>query len=318
MTAVTAVLVTGAGGFAGSHLIEYLAGSGITPTGWIRSRPPEALTGAAAWQVVDLLDRDTVRRKVAELRPSIVYHCAGAPHVAQSWQDTSTPLQSNVLTTHYLFDALRRTGHACRVLVPGSAHLYAPSAGLLTEDARLAPASPYALSKLAQEQLALRAGAEDGVDVILTRSFNHTGPRQSAEFAAPGMARQIALIEQGVLEPIIKVGNLDAQRDMTDVRDTVRAYALLIERGTPGTIYNVASGLGRPIRDVLQGLVDRARVPVRIEIDPARFRPSDIPVLIGDASRLRSATGWRPAIAFDRMLDDLLDYWRATMRLSQP
>lgn len=305
------VLVTGATGFAGSHLLEYLAGRADL-AGWTRSSPPAEVSTVVRWQHVDLLDRDRVRGAIRDLKPSAVYHCAGAPHVAHSWHDTAATLSSNVLTTHYLFDALRRAGAACRVLIPGSATVYRPSTAPVDEEAPLAPTSPYAVSKLAQEQLGLRALTEDGVEVVLTRSFNHTGPRQSTDFFAPDMARQIASIEGGA-DPVIRVGNLDAQRDLTDVRDTVRAYALLMERGTPGTIYNVASGVGRSMRQVLDELVRRARVPVRIETDPDRLRPSDIPVLIGNAARLRDATGWTPAIAFDRMLDDLLDYWRAVV-----
>jgi GDP-4-dehydro-6-deoxy-D-mannose reductase len=195
--------------------------------------------------------------------------------------------------------------------VTGSAHVYAPSDTPLDEDVRLAPASPYALSKLAQEALALRAVTEDGLAVIVARAFNHTGPRQGDGFVAPAFARQIARIERGVVEPVLRVGNLDARRDLTDVRDVVRAYALLAQRGVPGTVYNVASGVARPVQWVLDELVARARVPVRVEPDPARLRPSDLPVLVGDASRLRTATGWVPEVDPARMLDDLLDYWRA-------
>ena len=303
------VLVTGAAGFAGSHLIEQLTGR-CDLTAWARSEPPAAMAGLARWTRVDLLDRDRVRREILALRPAAVYHCAGAAHVADSWQDTTWPLASNVLTTHYLLDALRRAGCACRLVIPGSATVYAASAAPLHEDSALAPESPYALSKLAQEQLGGRAVAEDGVSAILVRAFNHTGPRQSPAFAAAGMARQIALVERGGVDPVIRVGNLEAQRDLTDVRDTVRAYVLLMELGAPGTVYNVASGVARPMRAVLDALVDRSRLPVKIALDPARLRPHDNPVLVGDATRLRTATGWAPLVGFDQMLDDLLEYWR--------
>jgi GDP-4-dehydro-6-deoxy-D-mannose reductase len=259
---------------------------------------------------VDLRDRESVRAAIRDLRPAAIYHCAGSPYVAESWADTALPLANNVLGTHHLLDAVHRAGLNCRVLVTGSATVYAPAAQPITESHAIAPASPYALSKLAQEQLAVRVGAEDGLPVLVTRSFNHTGPRQAPAFVAPSMARQIALIEKGAMEPVIRVGNLDAQRDLTDVRDVVRAYAALMAAGSAGTIYNVASGIGHTIRSVLDALVARARVPVRIETDPARLRPSDLPVLIGDYSRLRETTGWHPSISFNQMLDDLLDYWR--------
>ena len=302
--------MTGASGFVGGHLLQFLE-SGHEVVAWARSAPPADLTGLARWQRVDLLDRTSVRQAIREVRPDAIYHCAGVPHVAHSWNDTAQPLAGNVLATHYLLDALRRADVHCRVLVPGSATVYAPSDQPIAEDGAIAPASPYALSKLAQEQLALRATAEDGLDVIVTRSFNHTGARQTPAFVAPSMARQIALIERGTLEPTIRVGNLDARRDLTDVRDVVRAYASLVNAGIPGTVYNVASGQGRTIGSILEALISRARVPVKVETDAARLRIQDTPALVGDATRLRNATGWLPQIPFDRMLDDLLEYWRA-------
>jgi GDP-4-dehydro-6-deoxy-D-mannose reductase len=305
------ILVTGAAGFAGSHVVEAL-GAPESVVGWTHHAPPPMeIAHLAAWHRVDMLNLAEVRDEIARLKPSAVIHCAGAPNVAHSWRDAATPLSANVLATHHLFDALRRAGAACRVVVPGSATVYAASTAALTEESPIAPSNPYAVSKLAQEQLALRAAREDGVDVIVTRSFNHTGPRQSAAFAAPNMARQIALIEAGAAAPVIKTGNLDAQRDFTDVRDMARAYVALLGHGATSTLYNVASGTTRLLRSVLEALVARARVNVRVEIDPALMRPIDTPIVLGDATRLRRETGWRPEIPFDRTLDDLLNYWRA-------
>ena len=304
------VLVTGAGGFAGSHLLEHLAGSADL-VGWSRSEPARDLATLARWQRVDLLDRDQVTDALSSIRPSSIFHCAGLPHVAESWADTAAPLAANVLGTHRLFEALERLGTRCRVLVTSSAQVYAPSTEPITEDQTIAPSSPYALSKLAQEQLALRA-ATGAIDVIVSRPFNHTGPRQKPAFLAPTVARQIAMIERGLLEPVLKVGNLVPSRDVMDVRDAVRAYAAIMKSGTPGTIYNVASGVGRPVRTIVEALVARSRVPVRIEQDPARFRPNDVPVLVGSSLRLQQATGWRPEISFEKMIDDLLEYWRQT------
>jgi len=304
------VLVTGAGGFAGSHLLEHLAGSADL-VGWSRSEPAQDLVTLARWQRVDLLDRDQVTDALSAIRPSLIFHCAGLPHVARSWEDSAAPLAANVLGTHRLLEALERLGASCRLLVTSSAQVYAASTEPITEDQTLAPSSPYAISKLAQEQLALRA-ATGAVEVIVSRPFNHTGPRQKPAFLAPAVARQIAMIERGLLEPVLKVGNLVPSRDVMDVRDAVRAYAAIMKSGVPGTIYNVASGVGRPVRMIVEALVARSRVPVRIEQDPSRFRPNDLPVLVGSSRRLQQATGWRPEISFEKMIDDLLDYWRQT------
>ena len=304
------VLVTGASGFAGSHLLEHLSAR-TEVVAWTRSAPPPALASLARWEHVDLLDRDRVRAAARALRPRRVYHCAGRPHVAESWTDSAAPLAANVRATHYLLDALRRADARSRVLITGSATVYAASPRPLDENAPIAPGSPYALSKLAQEQLGVRAIEEDGLEVVVTRSFNHTGPRQSPSFLAPAVAQQIARIECGTQEPVIRVGSVETQRDFLDIRDVVRAYDALMQTGRSGAIYNVASGVTRPVRELIADLVCRARVPIRIETDPARLRPNDTPMVVGDATRLRRSTGWYPRIPFEQMLDDLLAYWRA-------
>lgn len=309
-----AVLVTGAAGFAGSHLVEELASAGEAVTAWHRpgGAPPCAAAGVT-WQPVDLLDAAAVDSAIAGLRPDLVYHCAGAAHVGRSWATTADTLAVNVRGTHHLLEALRRAGLPARVLIPGSAAVYASADGPLAEQHRLAPASPYAVSKLAQEMLALHA-AGDGARVFIARAFNHFGPRQDPLFVASGFARRIADAEAGRWPPEIAVGNLDARRDMTDVRDTVRAYRLIVERGRTARPYNVCSGRAIRIRDLLDLLLARARVPIRVHADPARYRPHDVPLVLGDPSRVRDEVGWKPEIPLERSLDDLLAYWRGTPR----
>ena len=307
---MASTLVTGAGGFAGGHLVEHLAATRDV-VGWVRSAPPTHLSEIGSWDVVDLLDRARVRSAVGSLQPSVVFHCAGSPHVAGSWSDAATALSANVLATHHLLDALRRAGCHSRVLITGSAYVYKPTNRPLREDDPVAPQSPYGLSKWAQEALGLRAVVEDELDVVVARAFNHTGPRQSDRFAAPSFARQIAHIERGAAEPVIRVGNLEARRDLTDVRDVVKAYVALSTKGLPGTVYNVASGTARSIRWWLDQLLARARVPIGVVTDPERLRPHDVPLLVGDVSRLQELTDWRPTVSTDQMLDDLLAYWRA-------
>jgi GDP-4-dehydro-6-deoxy-D-mannose reductase len=305
-----AVLVTGAAGFAGGHLVQHLAARSFDVVGWSRREPPPDLPAGARWRQIDLLDRDEVRSAVQALRPRAVYHCAGVTHVEASREEPARALSGNVLATHYVLDALRRADIDCRLLVTGSAAIYAPSSTPLTEEGRVAPDSLYAVSKLAQEQLALRAVTEDGLDVVVARAFNHTGPRQSPTFVTASIARQIALIERGLLEPVLRLGNLDAARDLTDVRDVVRAYVALMESGASGGVYNVASGVARTIRSVVDRLVELAHVSVRVEVDPERLRPTDKPVLVGDPTKLQALTGWTAGIPFDKTLGDLLEYWR--------
>ena len=259
---MAAVLVTGAAGFAGSHLVDLLAQSGAAVIGWRRpGRPTPSNTPKIDWQFVDLLDRQAVARAVADSRPDTVYHCAGSAHVGQSWTDTRETLATNVLGTHHLLDGLRGASLNARVLIPGSALVYRQSDRALTEDDPTGPASPYALSKLAQEMLGRRALDDDRQQIYLTRSFNHTGPRQDPTYAAPGFARQIAMIESGRMPPTIDVGNLDAARDLIDVHDAVRAYRDVVEKGRPGVIYNVCSGHAIKIRNLLDRLVAMSRVP---------------------------------------------------------
>ena len=295
------ILVTGARGFVGRYLVEHLETQGAAVTGWGREH-------------VDLLDRRAVSRGIAELRPTVVYHCAGAAHVGQSFSNIADTLAANVLGTHHLLDALRTAGISARVLITGSSLVYRQSNLAMSEDDPTGPATPYAVSKLAQEMLGRRAIIEDRQQVLLTRPFNHTGPRQDATFAAPTFARQIALIEMGRMQPEIVVGNLDASRDLHDVRDTVKAYTAIVERGVPGRVYNVCSGEAFRIRDVLDRLVAMSSVPVRIVVDPELYRPSDNLMLWGDRSRIERELGWKPEIPLQQTLADVLDYWRKELR----
>jgi GDP-4-dehydro-6-deoxy-D-mannose reductase len=309
----TTVLVTGAAGFAGSHLVDLLAGDGEDLFAWHRpgGRPPTNAPDAR-WQAVDLLDSAAVRDAVRSIRPAVVYHCAGAAHVGQSWGATAATLALNVRGTHHLFEALRVVGLDSRVMIPSSAMVYRPALEPLTEDHPLVPPSPYGLSKLAQELLGVRAST-GRVAVTIARAFNHLGPRQDPAFAASGFAKQIAEIEAGRREPVVVVGNLDARRDTLDVRDTVRAYRTILRYGQAGRAYNVSSGTAIAVGEMLGMLISRARVPVRIEIDPDRFRPNDLPVLLGDSTRLRHELGWMPTVPLSQTLDDVLAYWRAVV-----
>jgi GDP-4-dehydro-6-deoxy-D-mannose reductase len=311
----TRILVTGANGFVGRHLVALLraAEPEAEVYTWHRSsmRPPDSssrnATEATSSRVVDVLDRKSVRSWLAEACPAEVYHLAGIAHVGQSWTDAATTFDVNVTGTHLLLDEMRRGGIDARVVIPGSATIYAPTEDVLTEAGAIRPASPYALSKLAQEMLALRAFGDDGQRAVVARAFNHFGPGQDPSFFAPSFARQLAEIELGRISPTLRVGNLDARRDLTDVRDTVRAYRALMKQGEPGRVYNVCSGRAWQIGEVLEALLVRCRVKVGLKVDPALLRPNDVPVMVGSYERLRQETGWRPQIPLEQTVTDILE-----------
>ncbi len=310
------ILVTGANGFAGSHLLDQLRGGEAPLWAWSgpgRQPGPDHCAGDIRWAAVDLRDGRAVEAALADARPARIFHLGGIAHVAESWRQTTLTLDVNVLGTHHLLRAARRLGLDARIVVPSSALVYRPSAEALTESHPIGPTSPYALAKLAQELVGLAGHFDDGLAVVVARPFNHVGPRQDAGFVISSVARQIARAEAGLSDPVIHVGNLDARRDVTDVRDTVRAYRLLADGGEPGQIYNICRGAAPSIRELLDLLVAKARVGVEVRIDPDRVRPSDNPVVLGDPGYIRRALGWQPTVPLDQSLEDVLDDWRSTV-----
>lgn len=310
------IVVTGAAGFAGAHLVALLAreSGDRRIEGWARSsRQPAALAPEVGWRGADLLDADAVSRAVAEAQPSEIYHLAGASHTGASWKQPAAYLEIHVRGTHHLLEAVRRHAPKCRVLIISSGMIYRPQDRPVNEDAPLGPVSPYALSKLAEDQLALYAATHDDLDIVVARPFNHIGPGQAPTFAASSFARQIAEIEHGTMAPCIAVGNLDAARDISDVRDVVAAYAALMARGATATAYNVCRGETVTMSTLLEQLIAQSTVSVTLTQDAARLRPNDVPFLAGDPSRIRAATGWRATTPLGTTLSDLLDYWRRAL-----
>ena len=315
MVTTDRILVTGAAGFVGGHLIDRLQAEDKHVVGWYRpGGDTSRLRAGVEWMPVDLLDRAAVSRAVTNMSAEAVYHLAGAAHVAHSWRIATETYQKNVLATHHLLAALRDASSSARVLVACSATVYRPQNRPLTEADAVGPTSPYATSKLAQELLAVRAFRDEGVATLIARSFNHTGPGQDPSYVAPGIARQIARIEAGMQEPILRLGNLEPRRDLTDVRDVARAYVAMMTHATPGIPYNVSSGRELAIRTLVETFVTRARAAVRIEQDRALLRPNDIPLLVGSHDRLTADTGWTPQVPLEHTIDDLLNHWRDQIR----
>jgi GDP-4-dehydro-6-deoxy-D-mannose reductase len=312
-------LVTGAGGFAGRHLLAYLASN----AGWTlygsRHRLPErdGAAGEVEWVAADLTVKDQAAALVDRVRPDYVFHLAAQSNVQQAFKDPEATLTNNVVGQLNLFDALREGAPQARVLVICSSEQYGlvrPEHIPITEDTPFRPNNPYAVSKIAQDALALQYFLTYGQQIVRVRPFNHIGPGQTEHFVAAAFAMQVARIEAGLQEPVIYVGNLEAERDFTDVRDMVRAYHLAITMGEPGEVYNIGSGRGYSIQWLLDTLCSMSHVEVEVRQDPSRMRPSDIPTLVCDNTRFRRRTGWEPRIPLQQTLRDILEDWRGKVR----
>lgn len=313
-------LITGITGFAGSHLADYLLAEHPEVEVWgtcrwrSRMENVEHLRDRVHFVECELRDAVSTLTAIEQARPDYVFHLAAQSFVPTSWSAPHDTLTANVGGQAHLFEAIRRVGLDPRIQIACSSEQYGlvlPDEIPIREGNPMRPLSPYAVSKVAQDQLGYQYFKSYGLKVVRTRGFNHTGPRRGQVFVTANFARQIACIEAGEVEPVIRVGNLDAVRDFTDVRDMVRGYWLALEKGTPGEAYNLASGVGIPIRELLDRLLALSHVEVRVEVDPERLRPSDVEILVGDASKFHADTGWEPRISLDQTLRDTLDYWRA-------
>lgn len=313
-------LITGIDGFAAGHLAEFLLGQGLEVSG-ISRRAPATASGSPEPRVArlqaDLMDRHQVEAALQRSAPDFIFHLAAQSHVPTSWQDPEGTLTNNIIgQLHLLEGAVKRCPEA-RVLVVGSNEEYGPPEedGLpIKEDAPLKPTNPYAVSKAAQDLMAYQFYVGAGLKCVRVRPFNHLGPGQREDFVASAFAKQVAEAEAGLREPVVRVGNLAAQRDFTDVRDMVRGYYLALTDGEPGEVYNLGSGVAVSIQYLLDFFISRAQVHITPEIDQSRFRPVDVPCVYCDYSKLRGRTGWEPSIPLERTLDDVLEYWRGQVR----
>lgn len=316
-------LITGYDGFVGPHLAEHLLSEGRRVSGTIIAggRPNPLHKGRLEKSValfpLDLRNYENVLDLVKETQPDEVYHLAGISHVPTSWKNPVLTYATNVLGSVHLLEALREWGHPARTLVVTSAEIYGsikPAELPAVETLPLRPENPYAASKAALDLIALQWGRYPGMNIVRARPFSHTGPGQTPSFVCPSFARQVAEITLGIAPPVMKVGDLSARRDFTDVRDIVRAYRMLIEKGRRDEAYNICSGKPRSIKAILQTLKSFSPIKIQIVTDPERLRPSDIPETRGSHTKLRRDTGWTPQIPFNQTLKDLFEYWLDELR----
>ncbi len=310
-------LITGIAGFVGSHLAELLLDQGYEVYGLSRPRTKtehiEHIIPKLHLEDADLLDSHSLYTMISRIKPDHIYHLAAQSFVPTSWVSPTATLEVNIVGSANLFEAVRQAGLDPVIQIACSSEEYGlvnPDEIPIKETNPLRPLSPYAVSKLAMDYLGYQYHSSYGVKIIRTRGFNHTGPRRGDTFAESNFAKQIALIEKGKQAPVISVGNLEAKRDYTDVRDMVRGYVVAVEKCVPGDVYNICTGNAIKIGDMLNLLLSYSKIKVAVKPDPARMRPSDVPVLIGDNSKFVAATGWKPEIPFEKTMQDLLDYWR--------
>ncbi|MBX3061793.1 MAG: GDP-mannose 4,6-dehydratase [Anaerolineae bacterium] len=325
------ILVTGAGGFVGKHLLNHLRSSSAANA---ESDQPLELYGTVLddnqltavasdtrcnWWKIDLREADEVTALLERLKPDRIYHLAGQAYVPASFIDPWDTLETNIRSTLNLLQAILILKLPTRFLNIGSAEVYGSVTAEhlpLTERSELLPSSPYSVSKIAQDMLALQYHLTHKIHTVRMRPFNHIGPGQNSRFAAADWAAQIAEAEVGQREPVVAVGNLSAARDFTDVRDVVRAYVLAMEYSRSGDVFNVCSGKPHSMQSILDSLIAHARIKIEVRIDKERFRPVDIPTLYGDYAALHQRTGWQPEIPLEQTLADVLDEWRQLISAS--
>lgn len=310
-------LVTGISGFVGSHMAEFLLDKNVEVIGTIRNRSRlehiRHILPDIHLAECELRDAFSVETLITNEKPDLIFHLAAQSFVPTSWNSPADTIYNNVAGQLNIFEAVRRINLDCKIQIACSSEEYGhvePHETPIREENPLRPLSPYAVSKAAQDYLGYQYHKSYGLHVIRTRTFNHTGPRRGEQFVTSNFAKQIAEIEKGIRPPTVHVGNLEAKRDFTDVRDIVRAYWLALERAEAGDCYNIASGSCVTIREMLDMLLAKSDITIDIVPDPSRMRPSDVEILLGDHSKFTEHTGWTPEIPLDHTLEDLLNYWR--------
>ncbi|TQK73689.1 GDP-4-dehydro-6-deoxy-D-mannose reductase [Brevibacillus sp. AG162] len=315
-------LITGVTGFAGGHLAEYLLSRGdVDVYGTFRSLAKKEQLGHLMDRVhmenCELKDPQSVNELIQKIKPDLIFHLAAQSFVPTSVLSPADTMVNNIVPQLNLFEAVRNHAVPCKIQIACSSEEYGlvyPEEIPIKETNPLRPLNPYAVSKIAQDYLGYQYHHSYGLAIIRTRTFHHTGPRRGESYVTSNFAKQIAQIELGLQEPKVHVGNLEAIRDFTDVRDIVKAYWLAITRGEPGDVYNISAGTRYTIEDMLKTLLALTDVQVEIHVDTNRLRPSDVDIVLGDSSLFREKTGWEPEISFQQTMEDLLNYWRSVLR----
>lgn len=310
-------LITGVTGFVGSHLAEYLLSKGYEVYGTKRHQSRldniEHIKDKITLVDIDITDRSSVINALKKTKPDFIFHLAAQSYVPAALNAPESTMATNVIGTLNILEAVRILEIDPVMHVAGSSEEYGKvfeDEMPITEKNILRPMSPYAVSKATQDLLAIQYASSYKLKVIVTRAFNHTGPRQREVFVCSDFARQVALIEKGKQEPVIRHGNLEAQRDFSDVRDIAKAYELAVLKCKPGEVYNICSEKSTKIMDILNILVKMSKKKIETEVDKNRFRPIDIKIFLGNCSKFKKLTAWKPEIEIEQTLKDLLDYWR--------
>lgn len=305
-------LVIGAGGFAGPYLVKALLQEGYDVLATKLSFENVEVPGCETADL-NVTDARQVKEVLSSAQPDVVFHLAAASSVARSWKNIDKTFEINVNGCIHVLDAVRALEKKARILLIGSSEEYGFTAGAkmpVNEEAPIHPANPYAISKYSQTCLGRMYHRAFGTDVVMMRAFNHIGPGQPEGFVVPDFCRQIVQIERGQVPPVIRVGNLSAKRDFTDVRDIMHGYVLCSQHGRAGEVYNIGSGRSVAISEILNQLLSLSHVKISVEIDPSRLRPSDVPEVVADVSKITGDTGWRPRISLEQSLSETLEYWR--------
>ena len=307
------ILITGGTGFVGSYLVPFLKFRGAELTVLSTSSAIIQEVGVEYFKA-DIRYSVEVGAFVRSLNPEQIFHLAGVTSVAESWNNPRLAFDVNVAGTLNLFESAMRLPSPPRILNVSTAQVYAQSYDALEETAPLGPDNPYAATKAMAELLAVQYRQSTSGGIITARAFNHTGPGQLPSFALPSFAKQLAEMEAGIIPPVLRVGNINVKRDFSDVRDVVAAYYQLLDTAENGEIYNVCSGRAVLLADILKELQTHCRVIVKLEVDPTRLRPNEVPQMFGDATKIQRETGWRPEVPLETTLRELLTYWRGKIR----